>query len=96
VRATITSEREEAFNTWYNDEHCPKVLRYSGATRARRFRTIMGDREYAYIAVYEFPDEATFQRFEESEGIHELFADYDAAFGDASVRTRAAYVQVWP
>ena len=96
VSATITKEREEAYNTWYNEEHCPKVLRLSGAISARRYKMIMGEGDYEYLTAYEFPDEATFSRFEESEGIQELYADYDAAFGDASVRIRAAYVQIWP
>jgi antibiotic biosynthesis monooxygenase (ABM) superfamily enzyme len=95
VRATIAKEREAEFNRWYNEEHCAKVVRYSGALSARRFRTIMGD-TYQYLTVYEFPDEDVFDRFERSPGIKELFADYDAAFGDVSVRVRAAYAQVWP
>ena len=96
IRATITKDREQEYNRWYNDEHCPKVVRLSGALSARRFGTIMGDEHYQYVTVYEFPDEATFQRFEESESLHELFRDYDEAFGDVSERTRAAYVQIWP
>lgn len=96
VSAKVTKEREEAYNTWYNEEHCPKVLRLSGALSARRYRMIMGESEYDYLTAYEFADEETFQRFEDSEGIQELFTDYDEAFGDASVRIRAAYVQIWP
>ena len=96
VRATITKDREQEYNHWYNEEHCPKVVRLSGAMNARRFRAIMGDQHYHYVTVYEFPDEETFQRFEESEGLHELFSDYDQAFGDVSERVRAAYVQIWP
>ena len=96
VPATITKEREEAYNTWYNEEHCPKVLRLSGAISARRYKMIMGESDYEYLTAYEFPDEATFSRFEESDGIQELYADYDAAFGDASVRIRTACVQIWP
>ena len=96
VPAKVTKEREEAYNAWYNDEHVPKVLRLSGALSARRYRMIMGESEYEYLTVYEFPDEETFNRFEESEGIQEFFADYDETFGDASVRIRAAYVQIYP
>ena len=68
VPAKITKEREEAYNTWYNEEHCPKVLQLSGALTARRYKMIMGEGEYEYLTAYEFPDEATFQRFEESDG----------------------------
>ncbi len=26
IRATIAPEREDAFNRWYDNEHCPQVL----------------------------------------------------------------------
>ena len=33
VKATITADQEDAFNHWYNTEHCPQLLRYRGAVR---------------------------------------------------------------
>jgi hypothetical protein len=48
------------------------------------------------MAVYEFQDEPTFQRFLQSPELKALVADYDAEFGGVSERTRFAYVQVWP
>ena len=96
VRASITPEREEAFNRWYNEEHCPQLLQFRGAVSARRYKAIMGETEYQYMAVYEFESEATYQRFLESEHLEELKRDYDAHFGAVSERARSAYVQVWP
>lgn len=95
VKATIPKEREAAFNRWYNEEHCPQFLRYKGAVSARRYRAIMGEDTYQYIAVYEVQDEATFRELMDSEHMRELRADYDAQFPD-SERSRFAYVQVWP
>ena len=43
VRASITPEREEAFNRWYNEEHCPQLLQFRGAVSARRYKAIMGE-----------------------------------------------------
>ena len=63
VRASITPEREEAFNRWYNEEHCPQLLQFRGAVSARRYKAIMGEDEYQYMAMYEFESEATYQRF---------------------------------
>ena len=63
VRASITPEHNEAFNRWYNEEHCPQLLQFRGAVSARRYKAIMGEDEYQYMAVYEFESEATFQRF---------------------------------
>lgn len=96
VKATIRKDQEEAFNRWYNTEHCPQLLRFQGAVSARRYRAIMGENKYQYLAVYELQDEATFWRFMESDHLKELKAEYDARFGDVSQRERFAYVQVWP
>jgi heme-degrading monooxygenase HmoA len=96
VRASITAEREEAFNRWYNEEHCPQLLRFRGAVSARRYKAIMGEDRYQYMAVYEFESEATFQRFLESDHLEALKREYDAHFEGVSERARSAYVQVWP
>ncbi len=43
VRASITKDREVAFNAWYNDEHVPQVLQYNGTVSARRYKQVLGD-----------------------------------------------------
>ena len=96
VKATITPEQEDAFNRWYNTEHCPDLLRYRGAVSARRYKAILGEDRYQYMAVYEFESEETFQRFLKSDDLVKLKADYDANFATTSERERLAYVQVWP
>lgn len=96
VKATITADQEEAFNRWYNDEHCPQFLRYRGAVSARRYKAIMGEDRYQYMAVYEMQDEATLRSFLDSAHFKELRAEYDARFGGVSERARFAYTQVWP
>ena len=95
VKATIPKDQEERFNRWYNEEHCPDVLRFRGAVSARRYRALLGEDKYQYMAVYEFQDEATFQRFMQSDDLKKLRADYDAEFS-VSQRHVSAYVQVWP
>ena len=74
----------------------PAIAAVPGAVSARRYKAIMGEDEYQYIAVYEFESEATFQRFLKSEHLEELKREYDAHFAGVSERTRSAYVQVWP
>jgi antibiotic biosynthesis monooxygenase (ABM) superfamily enzyme len=96
VRATITKDKEAAFNKWYNEEHAPQLLRYNGAVSARRYRKILGDDKFQYMAVYEFASEEVFRRFEVSEHFKELVKEYNANFGTTSERERSAYVQVWP
>ena len=34
VRATITKDKDAAFNRWYNEEHVPQVLQFNGAVSA--------------------------------------------------------------
>ena len=96
VRATITPAKEEAFNRWYNSEHMAQLLQYRGAVSARRYKNILGDDKYRYMAVYEFESEETFAAFQESDHFAGLIAEYDLKFGADSERERAAYVQVWP
>ena len=95
VRATITKDKETAFNTWYNEEHVPQLLQFNGAASARRYRKILGDDKFQYMAVYEFASEEIFQRFRESDHLKALVKEYDANFA-TSERERSAYVQVWP
>ena len=96
VRATITKDKEEAFNRWYNGEHAPQVLRYNGAVSARRYKKIIGDDKYEYMAVYEFASEEVYRRFMASDHLKELRAEYDRYFGSVSERIGNGYVQVWP
>jgi antibiotic biosynthesis monooxygenase (ABM) superfamily enzyme len=96
VRATITKDREAEFNRWYNEDHAPQVLQFNGAVSAKRYRKILGDDRFEYMAVYEFASEEVFRRFEASDHLKTLIKEYDATFGKASDRARSAYVQVWP
>jgi hypothetical protein len=96
VKATIPKKKEAAFNRWYNGKHCPQFLRYPGAVSARRYRAIMGEDRYRYVAVYEMQDEATFRSFMRSKHLRDLKRDYDRWFGRVSERARFAYVQIWP
>jgi antibiotic biosynthesis monooxygenase (ABM) superfamily enzyme len=96
VRATISKDREAAFNKWYDEEHVPLVLQFNGAVSARRYRKILGEDKFHYMAVYEFANEATFKRFQDSDHLKRLIDDYNANFGEASERERSAYVQIWP
>jgi len=96
VRATIAKDREAAFNKWYNEEHAPQVLRFNGAVSARRYKKLLGEDKFQYMAVYEFASEATFKRFQDSDHLKTLVNDYNASFGEVSDRERSAYVQIWP
>jgi antibiotic biosynthesis monooxygenase (ABM) superfamily enzyme len=96
VRATITKDKEAAFNKWYNEEHVPQVLQLNGAVSGRRYKKILGDDKFQYMAVYEFASEEVFRKFQASDHLKALVKDYDAHFAQTSERERSAYVQIWP
>src|SRR5262245_16197288 len=96
VRANVNKDKEAAFNKWYNEEHVPMLLRYNGAVSARRYKKIVGDDKYEYMAVYEFANEAVFAGFQKSDYLNELITEYNANFGETTQRERSAYVQLWP
>ncbi len=96
VKAVIPKGKEEEFNRWYDEVHIPMVLQFNGVVSARRYKAIVGEEKFQYVAMYEVKDEATFKRLTESDHMKALRADYDAKWGSASERARFAYVQVFP
>jgi uncharacterized protein (TIGR02118 family) len=96
VKATIPKEKEQEFNRWYDEVHVPMFLQFNGAVSARRYKAIVGEEKFQYVAMYELKDEATFKRLMESDHMKALKADYDAKWGSVSDRARFAYVQVFP
>ena len=96
VRATITKEKEAAFNTWYNSEHVPQVLQYNGAVSGKRYKRLTDGDTYQYMAVYEFASEEVFQNFLKSDHLKALRAEYDKHFGSVSERIGTGWTQVFP
>ena len=96
VRATIPADREAEFNQWYNEEHVPQVLRYNGAVSGRRYRKLVGEDKYDYMAVYEFASEEVLREFLRSQALKDLRAEYDKHFGAVSERIGQSWVQVFP
>jgi uncharacterized protein (DUF1330 family) len=95
VKATIDAAREEQFNEWYNHEHVPDVMKFKGVVSARRYKAIIPEDKFQYVAVYEFESEETLRAFLASDHYVWLRKEFDASF-DGVERQRAAYVQVWP
>jgi hypothetical protein len=96
VRATIAKASEAGFNKWYNEEHLPQVLQYNGAISGRRYRKVVGEDQYEYMAMYEFASEEVLREFLRSDALKTLRAEYDKHFGDVSERTGQGWVQVFP
>ena len=57
---------------------CSSTARSSG----RRYKKILGEDKFEYMAVYEFASEEVFKRFQQSDHLKALIKDYDANFVD--------------
>ena len=104
VRTTIDKAREEAFNTWYNEHHCPDLLSFPGCISARRYRAMAGETQFQYLAVYEFKNEAAFDAFMKSDHRQRMITEHTAKFGPVAEAplagpadsARSVYMQIWP
>ena len=75
VGLTCQPDKEEKFNTWYNDIHIPDLLRFKGLKKVTRHKTLTQfqprqdypDVEYpAYVTIYEFASPESLEAFEAS------------------------------
>jgi antibiotic biosynthesis monooxygenase (ABM) superfamily enzyme len=97
VKTAIEPEREAEYNLWYNEEHCPMMLRFPGAVSAHRYRSFHGtDGLYNLVAVYEFQDRATFERFLASDHAKAMYDERRRRFGPVLDARAEAMEQVWP
>ena len=74
---------EEKWNQWYNEIHAPMLFKFPGMKRATRYKKIGGDENLPqYIAVYEFEDKETLDKYMDS-------PERAAALEDTSNRWKA-------
>ena len=106
-------EKEEKFNQWYNEKHVPALMKFNGVKRAIRYRmaakTPAGETQSAltvakesypkFLAVYEFGDQQSFQRYEKSPEHAAVREDWLAAKDDlgAEIFWRVQYesIRAW-
>lgn len=87
----VSAEREDEFNTWYDEEHIPDVLRIPGMVTARRYRArdaahiTVGADTREYLTVYEI----------EADDLAAPLAELAARSADGRVR-RSSSVQSDP
>lgn len=82
IMASITPEKEEAFNRWYNEDHLPKVLEWlPGVLSGRRFKIIEGEEKHQFMAMYEYESYEALEAAMNTEQSKQLIREYDEAFG---------------
>ena len=96
VEMKVPKDVEVAFNRFYDEVHIPDVLAFPGAVSFRRYRAFMGEDHYDLLSAIEFKDQATLQRFLDSDYRKKIADKLDAQVGGAIERHRSAYEQIWP
>ena len=83
IMASMTPEKEEAFNRWYNEEHLPKALeRLPGILSGRRYKIMEGEEIHRFMAMYEFESYEALESAYKSAQLKELIREYNEAFGE--------------
>ena len=82
VMSSIATEKEDAFNRWYNEDHIPKILeRIPGVLSARRYKIVEGEEKYRFMAVYEFESYEALEASTKTKQVEQLTREFDEAFG---------------
>ena len=90
VRATIADPaRRPAFDAWYRDEHLPDAAKSFGAEKAWRYWSLTDPA--LHHAMYQFSDEATFERGTQGPDVSRLVADFNRDWPEVT-RTREMLV----
>jgi len=102
VKATISPEREAAFNEWYNTQRAAEAARVPGCLGMLRYAALPHEGEHAgaepwqYMVVYEFESESALRDFVHSDTLKAMTCDYNARFAGAGTRARFTYRQIFP
>lgn len=85
VMAKVRPDQEQAFNTWYDEDHLPKALnRFPGVLSGRRYKIADGGDGFNYMALYEFESPGKLAEMQTSDALKGLIKEFDAAFGDVT------------
>ena len=82
-------EMEEKFNTWYNERHIPMLLKTGEIRSVTRYKRVGDDKQYPkYLAIYEFEDSQSFQRYEAHPELAAAIEDVKQTFPDGGVESK--------
>lgn len=96
VKSWISKEHAKEFNEWYHTIHMPQFMEASKCVKARRFRAIESEDKFMYMAIYEFADQETLLKYQESEAKKELVADFRKNYGGKAETKRSIWEQIYP
>ena len=96
VQTDTAPGTEAKFDEWYNNEHCPGMLRVPGIVSASRYHRLLASGPYRFLAAYEFESPLAIVRFRDSDYRVELRADHDRRFPQPVPPSGSTWEQVWP
>jgi hypothetical protein len=96
VKSVVSSEYVNQFDEWYHKKHIPEFIKVSGCKTGRRFKTILPEDKYMYMAIYEFSDKETFLKYQSSEGKKVLLKDFSDNFAGKAELKASAWEQIFP
>ena len=96
VKSVVSAEYASQFDEWYHKKHIPEFIKLSRCKTGRRFKTILPEDKFMYMAVYEFPDQETFLKYQNSEAKKYLVKDFTDHFGTKAEVRASAWEQIYP
>ena len=96
VRIRISTEIEDAWNRWHNEEHIPLVLAQPGFLQVRKFRSLSHhENEAEYIVCYELRNQAAYEKYVLSDEGSRLRQQYLDVFGTKTKIERWTWVETF-
>ena len=86
VRAVVPDADRDAFDRWYEAEHLPDAKAAFGALKAWRCWCETGST--VHFAFYEFPDKASANAVQHSDGLKAMVEEFDRNWEDRVTRSR--------
>lgn len=96
VKSWVSKEDADEFNEWYHKTHIPKFVKASGCVNARRYCAIETEDKFMYMAIFEFADQKTLLKYQESEVKNELVAEFVKKYGNRVEIRRSVWEQIYP
>jgi antibiotic biosynthesis monooxygenase (ABM) superfamily enzyme len=96
VKSVVAADYVTQFDEWYHKKHIPEFIKLSGCNTGRRYKATIQEDKFMYMAVYEFPDAQTFQKYQNSEDKKYLIKDFKDRFGDKAELRASAWEQIYP
>ena len=93
VATDCGADVEDRFNTWYDENHVPLLMKYPGIKKVTRYK-VRGDAPAGarYIAVYEYDSPEAMAGLQESDAFKEAMAEMQESWPQGGIEIKWAGV----